>query len=113
MKLSFLPLRSKRGEWSNKTLDFACGTERKRRGKYAKDTHAIKSKQQNRAPLSEKKLYIGQKRVQRMELHQHTGKCKDLADKHEQGLATKTLQHEIHARPKKDNNKMKNYWVII
>ena len=60
-----------------------------------------------------KKFYIGQKRVQWMELHQHTWKCRDMAEKHEQGPATKTLQPEIHARPKKDNKMTKNYWVTI
>jgi len=41
-----------------------------------------KIKQQYRAQLSKKKLYIRQKQVQWMELHQHTSKCKDMAEKH-------------------------------
>jgi len=43
---TFFPsLALQRAEWSEETLGFACGTERKGRGKYVKGMHAIKSKQ--------------------------------------------------------------------
>jgi len=47
-----------RGEWGNKTPCFACGTKRKRHGKYTRITHTIKSKGTKLGRLIQKKSYI-------------------------------------------------------